>query len=213
MMNVLVCLSFTLLAHVTYSAIPITVDILDLVGLSVGPDLGSGLPLILDSATIVPGPSGQLDAFQLNDELNSTTSDLEWQLIRQDFPSQFGLYTVFNSSNYQGPIFAIRDAQNNLIFEVSLWRSQNNSYNVLSVILPGLDPIAINLPPSANLNDFSTFRSLGLRLFHYQLLVIVDCRVVNFVNLERPPSPLPVGDTRVEVFDEGAVVRKKLRKG
>ncbi len=208
----LFCLLFIVFNFLIVNLLPLylhSVDILELVGLSVGPDLGSGLPPLLDSATIVRGPGGRLDAFLLNDDLNSTTSNIEWQLIRRDFPSQFGLYAIFNSTDYQGPIVIIRDGSDNIVFEVSLWRSMNTSYDVLSVTLPGLDPIAVSIPASVNLNDRS-FRNLGLRLFHYQLVVIIDCQVVNFVNLEQPPRPLPVNNTRVEVFDEGAVVRGHL---
>lgn len=171
-------------------------DILELVGLDEAAE---------DAASLVPGPTGRLDAFRLQHELNSSTSDLEWRLIGQDFPSQFGLYAVFNASDYEGSIFSIRD-QSGLIFDVSLLRSANNSYNFLSVILPGLGPFVIDIPSSANLADRSSFRRLGLRLFRDQLLLIIDCQVVNFVDLDRPPVPLPVGDTTVEVFEEGAVV-------
>ena len=179
------------------------VDILELVGLN--RDSEGGLSPLSDSASLVPGPTGRLDAFRLRDELNSSTTNLEWQLIGQDFPARFGLYAVFNASDYQGSIFSISD-KSGVLFDVSLWRSSNDTYSFLSVTLPGLGPLVIDIPDSANLADPSSFRSLGVRLFHYQLLVIVDCAVVNFVDLERPPSPLPVGDTTVEVFEEGAVV-------
>lgn len=173
-------------------------DILDLVGLRSGsvPD---------NLASLVSGPTGRLDAFSLQEELNSTTDSLEWELIGQDFPSQFGLYTVFNASDYEGSIFSIND-RTDVIFDVSVLRVENSSSDVLFITLPGLSVLAVDIPESANFRDTSSFQRLGIRLVHYQLLVIIDCTVVNFVNLERPPLPLSVENSRVEVFSGGATV-------
>ena len=174
-------------------------DILDLVGLRSG-DIPDSL------VSIVPGPSGLLDAFSFQEELNTTTDDQEWELIGQDFPSQFGLYTVFNASEYEGSIFSVISKTNDVIFDVSLWRSEYKNGDDLVIMLPGLSEFTVEIPASVNFRDQSSFQTLGIRLFHYQLLVIIDCIVVNFVNLEEPPLPLPVEDNRVEVFSGGATV-------
>lgn len=174
------------------------VDILDLIGLRSG-----NLP---DSvASLVTGPSGQLDAFQFQEELNTSTDRLEWELIGQDFPSQFGLYTVFNASEYEGSIFSV-SVGTEVIFDVSLWKLENSSSDALFIILPGLSALTVEIPESVNFRDASSFRRLAIRLAHYQLLVIIDCSVVNFVSLEQPPLPLQVENSRVDAFSGGAIV-------
>lgn len=146
-----------------------------------------------------------LDAFALERELNTSTLGPEWQQIAENFSTQFGLYVVFNASDYEGSIITISDGSG-FAFDVSLQRSENSTGDVLSVTLPGLSTLRINIPASTNLRDSSSFQSLGVRLSHYQLLVIVDCDVVNFVNLEDPSLPLPVTDGEVRVFGGEAIV-------
>ena len=156
-------------------------------------------------ASLVTGPSGQLDAFRFQDELNTSTGTLEWELIGQDFPSQFGLYTVFNASEYEGSIFSVSFGFE-VIFDVSLSKLENSSIDALFITLPGLSMLTIKIPESADFRDSSSFRTLGIRLAHYQLLVIIDCMVVSFVRLEQPPLPLLVENSRVEAFSGGAIV-------
>lgn len=175
-----------------------TVDVLDVIGLRSG-DLSS------HDASLSTGPRGVLDAFTLERELNTSTTDSEWQQIAENFTSQFGLFTVFNTSEYEGSIITISDGSG-FAFDISLRRSENSTEDELVVTLPGLSSLRIRIPASANLRDMSSFRSLGVRLSHYQLLVIVDCAIVNFANLEEPSLPLPVSGGEVRVFGGEAMV-------
>ena len=179
------------------------VDVLDFVGLR-GGDLSS-----LD-ASVATGPDGLPDAFFLERELNTSTFGPEWQQIADNFSTQFGFHVVFNASDYEGSIITITDGSG-LVFDVSLRMLENSTDDVLSVTLPGLSTLSLIIPASANLRDPSTFQSLGVRLNHYQLLVIVDCDVVNFVNLEDPSLPLPVADGDVRVFGGEAIVSVALK--
>ena len=181
----------------------VVVDILSSAGLSLDV-AGSDFQLETDLADIVKGPTGKLDSFELKDDLNTTTSDLEWQLIMQNFPSQFGLYIIFDPSNYEGSIFTIHNGSD-VFFDVSLFTSVNGS-RVVSVTLPGLGTSFLEIPENVNFLNGSSYRRLGIRLFKYQLLAIVDCEIVSFVNLEQLPDPLPVGTTTVEALEEGAKV-------
>lgn len=146
-----------------------------------------------------------LDAFALERELNTSTLGPEWQQIADNFSTQFGLHVVFNASDYEGSIITVRDGSG-FAFDVSLRMSENSTGDVLSVTLPGLSTLRVDIPASANLRDSSSFQNLGVRLNHYQLLVIVDCIVVNFVNLEDPSLPLPVTDGEVRVFGGETIV-------
>jgi len=129
----------------------------------------------------------------------------------KDFPSQFGLYVVFDPSNYEGSILTVRN-NSDVFFEISLFAS-NDTRSVLLVTLPGLGTNLVEIPEDVDLQNASSYRSLGVRLFNYQLLVIVDCEVVNFLNLERSPDPLPVGTSSVEFLEEGARVSAGILGG
>lgn len=158
-----------------------------------------------EDASLALGPTGLLDAFSLERQLNTSTFGSEWQIIGADFPSQFGLFTVFNASQYEGSIISVSD-DSEFIFDVSLRRSENSSDDSLLVTLPGLDTLTVIIPESANLRDPFSFQSLGIRLSRYQLLVLVNCDVVNFVDLSDSPLPLPVSDGEVRIFDDEAIV-------
>lgn len=158
-----------------------------------------------EDASLTVGPTGMLDAFMLERQLNTSTAGLEWQLIGADFPDQFGLYTVFNASGYEGSIISVRNGSG-FEFDVSLRRDTNSSGDVLLVTLPGLSTLSVGIPESAQLRNNQLFQSLGVRLIHYQLLVLVNCAIVNFVDLPEASLPLPVLDGEVKVFDDEAVV-------
>ena len=155
-----------------------------------------------EDASLTTGPTGMLDAFSLERQLNTSTQGPDWQQISQDFPAQFGLYTTFNTSSYEGSIISVRNGSG-FAFDVSLRRDTNSSGDVLVVTLPGLSTLRFSLPERT---DGRPFQSLGLRLRHYQLLVLVDCEVVNFVSLPDPPQPLPVFEGEVRVFNDEAIV-------
>ena len=174
------------------------VDVLEFMGLRDG-------DLSIRDATKATGPSGMMDAFNLQRELNTSTSGAEWNLIGVEFPSQFGLYTVFNASQYEGSILSVSNGSG-LIFDVSLRRADDDTNDVLIISLPGLSTIRVNISDSSGLRDSTSFQGIGIRLKHYQLLVIVNCVVVNFINLEDMPQPLPVSDGTVQVFENQAIV-------
>lgn len=138
-----------------------------------------------------------------------STFGLEWELIGAEFTSQFGLYTVFNASEYEGSIISI-SSESGFMFDVSLRRSKNSTQDYLSVTLPRLKTLRIYIPESVNLRSSSSFQSIGLRLKHYHLLVIVNCTVVNFIDLPQPSQPLPVADGVVQVFGDEAIVSNSL---
>ena len=171
---------------------------LDFVGLR-------NLNLSSDVASLTTGPSDMLDAYQLERQLNASITGPEWQIIANDFPDQFGLYTVFNASDFEGSIISIRN-ESGIEFDISLLRDMNSSDDALFVTLPGLSTFIVTIPTSVGLRDRENFQSLGVRLSHYQLVVLVDCELVDFVNLPEPPLPLPVMGAEVTVFDDQAIV-------
>lgn len=177
-----------------------SVDVLDYIGLRSG-NFSS------EDASLTTGPTGMLDAFMLERQLNESTTGLEWQVIGEDFPDQFGLYTIFNASDYEGSIISVRNGSA-FAFDISLRRDVNSSDDILFVTLPGLETLRITIPASAGLRGSQSFSSLGVRLTCCQLLVLVNCVVVNFVDLPEPYLPLPVFEGEVSVFDDEAVVSK-----
>ena len=180
------------------------VDVLDVLGLRSG-------SLSPHDASLTRGPDGTLDAFALQRQLNLSTLGLEWLQIAENFSMQFGLYSVFNLSDYEGSVLTISDGSG-FAFDVSLRMSDNSTGDELVVTLPGLSTLRIGIPASTSLRD--GFQRLGIRLTHYQLQVVVNCEVVNFVNLdfdgENSSFPLPVfDDALVEVFGGAVTVSPK----
>ena len=173
------------------------VDVLRTVGLRDN-DLSS------DDAVITDGPTGKQDAFILQRKLSASVSDKKWDLIGSDLPSQFGVYTAFNSLNYHGSIFALHIGTD-AVLEVSLGESVTSSeHNSLFILLPGITPVVFDVPfaPSD-----APFQDIGIRLQHSQLVVVVNCTLVDFVTLDRDPDPfLVMNETVVEIFGNGAIV-------
>lgn len=179
------------------------VDILEFVGLRSGTTLPGD-----DDISLAVGPTGELDAYRLERELNASTSDSsEWDMLGVDFPNQFGLYIIFNVSDYEGSIVSVSN-DSGLVFDVSLRSSENLTNDVLEVTLPGLDTLEFNLPDGLDLRGSNSFQSVGIRLHHYQLLVIVNCTVVSFLDLPESSQPLPVSEGVVRVFSDETVVRQ-----
>ena len=134
-----------------------------------------------------------------------STLGLEWRFIGAEFPSQFGIYIVLNTSQFEGSLLSI-SSESGFIFDVSLRRSENSTRDFLSISLPGLNTLEINLPDDVDIQDSSSFQRLGIRLRHYQLLVIVNCRVVSFVDLPQTSLPLPVSNGTLRVFENDVIV-------
>lgn len=163
-----------------------------------------------DDAEIVSGPTGEPDAFLLQRRLSALTSGIEWELIGAGLPSQFGLYTVFDTVQYSGSILSITSETNSrLLLDVMLLPSTTSQdRNTLTFIFPGLSPISIDIPAVAP--GESPFQDIGVRLKDSLLVVTVNCSIVDFAPLPNAPDSLSLDDARVSIFGNQATVRTTI---
>ena len=162
-------------------------------------------------AVVANGPKDEPDAFMLLRQLSTSTSvnDIEWNLIGTSLPSEFGLYTIFNTEQYTGSILSIvNDISQMQLLDIALQRSSLNSpdQNSLIFTLPGLSPITIDIPAASS----SPFQNIGVRLKNSILTVIVDCSVIHFESIMDAPEPLRVQDSSIRIFGSQATVSSLL---
>lgn len=177
-----------------------TVDILNVVGLRDGNTQEDG-------ATVVPGPTGLMDAFALTRELSAPINGREWELIGMDFDTQFGVYTSFDALNYVGSIISIR---NGVLSEFSL--SFNSSGDTatnetrtqtLSITLPRFSfDFDVEIPSQGN----DAFQSIGIALEEGRLIVTVNCTVVDIIPVEFAVGELPSDRASVTIFSDPTIV-------
>ena len=174
------------------------VDVLDTVGLRDG-------NIDEDGAMLVLGPNGLLDAFALTRELSGPMEGREWELIGEDFNTQFGIYATFDSSNYAGTIIAIG---NGILtqFSVSLNRSDNapNERQTLTVELPNF---SFDFEVDISTQGDSAFQSIGIALEDERLVITVNCSVTDIIPVEFDVGNLPSDSAGVTIFTEPTTVR------
>lgn len=162
-------------------------------------------------AITINSSNNEDDAFFLRRELSGLTVGREWELIGTEFVSEFGLYIVFNSIEYDDSrILSITDEDSvDSSLNVALLKSSDSSNpDNLVITLPGLDPIVIDIPSAT---EDSPFQRIGIRMKEGVLVVSLNCTLVDFVILPggAAPNPLPVANGTVVIFGAEAIVSSK----
>lgn len=157
-------------------------------------------------AILTDGPTGDLDAFQLQRELSTPIDSMDLELIGALISSQFGLYTVFNTLQYTGSVISITsDDDSTPLLDIALQTSDSSpDLNSLRISLRGLDSV-FDLP-AATLD--SPFQDLGIRLQDSLLVVSLNCTIVDFAILqnESDDGAMSLMGGRVSVFGPDAIV-------
>lgn len=174
-----------------------TVDLLATVGLR-----DSNLPS--SDAIEVNGPNDKLDAFRLQRQLVASIESKELELIAALLPSQFGLYTVFNTLEYTGSIISITNGDDSTpLLDITLEVSDTvPDTNSLKISLRGLD-FTFDLPTAS---QNSPFQNIGIKLMDSVLVLTLNCTIVDFVILRNRSDAVALTDARVSIFGEDAVV-------
>ena len=141
------------------------VDILESVGLRDG-------SLMEDGATLAEGPTRDLDAFRLSRPLSAFTNTSEWQILRNNFPSQFAFYAEFDASDfYNGTILSINDGAVGELSVAINSNPQHETTQTVTIQLPQSDPEVVliyilgDTEPAYQRIGF-TLRSRQLNLYH-----------------------------------------------
>lgn len=156
-------------------------------------------------ATATNGPSGALDALMLQKELTAATSGVEWELIGAQLPSEFSVYTVFDTVQYTGSILSVTSGNNVMpVLDITLQRPVGLSdFNTLNITLPGLSPITVDVLAASGA---ASFQYIGISLKGSLLVVLLNCSIVDIVTLQGVPDKLPVADGMVAIFGSQAIV-------
>ena len=175
-----------------------TVDVLDAVGLRDG-------NLEEDGASLALGPNGLLDAFTLTQELTAPTTGREWELIRADFDTQFGIYTTFDALDYSGTIISISDGVlSEFVLSLNSSAEELNNTQTLIVTLPNFSfDFDVEIPSQGD----SGFQSIGIALEDERLLIIVNCTVIDIIPVEFAVGNLPDRDANIAIFSDPTTVR------
>ena len=155
-------------------------------------------------AVVTDGPGNQQDAFRLQRQLSAPTNSREWDLIAAQFPMQFGIYASFNALQYDGSIISLVDAiDDTVLLDVRYSSSGSMGSDSLVITLPGNSPVSIQVP-TATAN--SPFHNIGIQLDNSELIVILNCSLLDFVSLESAVDPISLEDGMVNVYESQAVV-------
>lgn len=166
------------------------------------------------NGVIIEGPTDELDAFHLQRTLFASMNSKELELIGSLVSSQFGLYAVFNTIQYSGPIISItNDADSISLLDVSLEVSDTvPSVNAVSDIVPGTNTLRVSLQgtefsfelPAAPSD--SPFQAIGIKLMDSVLIVTLNCTIIDFVILRNTFPPVALANGTVSIFGEDAIV-------
>lgn len=173
------------------------VDILNAVGLRDGNVEEAGASLAL-------GPNGLLDAYALTEELAAPTTGREWEFIRADFDTQFGIYLTFDALGYTGSIISIGDEDlSNFVLSLNSSAEVIDETQILRILLPNYSLYYdIEIPSQGD----SGFQSIGIALEDERLIIVVNCTVVDIVPVEFAVGNLPNASVDVAIFSEPTTV-------
>ena len=161
--------------------------------------------LLTSDAVPTVGPTNALDALILQTDFSAPIGGADWNLIGANLPSEFGIFTIFNSLRYRGLIFSINTSNSTFTpLRISLENSTTSpELNSLVISLPGLTPLSIDVPTAT---PDSPFQRIGIRLKNSLLVVSLNCTVVGFITLTQAPDPLQVANATLMVFESQAIV-------
>ena len=174
-----------------------TVDVLNAVGLRDGNTEEDG-------ASPGFGPSGLLDAFTLTQELMAPTIGREWELIRADSDTQFGVYITFDTLGYTGSIISISNGiLSEFILSLNSSAEAINKTQTLSITLPDFSfDYDVEIPSQGD----SGFQNIGVALEEGRLVIVVNCTVINIIPVEFAVGNLPDEGANVAIFSEPTTV-------
>ena len=178
------------------------VDVLNAVGLQDGDIEEAG-------ASLAFGPNGVLDAYALTEELAAPTTEREWELIREDFDTQFGIYLTFDALGYTGSIVSIGDKDlSKFVLSLNSSAEVIDEIQLLSILLPNYSLYYdVEIPSQGD----SGFQSIGIALEEQRLVIVVNCTVVDIVPVDFAVGNLPNANADIAIFSEPTTVSFMLK--
>ena len=158
-----------------------------------------------NGASLAFGPNGLMDAFTLTQELVAPTTGREWELIRADFDTQFGIYVTFDALGYTGSIISISSGVlSEFILSLNSSEEAINEIQTLSITLPNFSfDFDVEIPSS---QGNSGFQSIGIALEEGRLVIVVNCTVVDIIPVIFAVGNLPDETANVAIFSEPTTV-------
>ena len=155
-------------------------------------------------ASLAFGPNGLLDAYALTEELAAPTTGREWELIRADFDTQFGIYLTFDALGYTGSIVSIGDEDlSKFVLSLNSSAEVIDETQLLRVLLPNYSlHYDIEIPSQGD----SGFQSIGIALEEQRLVIVVNCTVVDIVPVDFAIGNLPNASADIAIFSEPTTV-------
>ena len=173
------------------------VDVLEEVGLR-------DTNLVEDGASPAIGSDGSMTAFSLTRSLTATASTIEWEIIAANFDTTFSLYTVFEAFAYTGILLSIG---NQFRFSLSTMTNFGLTTHALTIELPGVaEPVHVELPAQAG------YRSIGLRLDLERLTVVVDCSVLDIIQVGDKVTPINITGEEISIFSQPITVSNTIAR-
>ena len=161
-------------------------------------------------ASLALGPNGILDAYALTEELAAPTTGREWELIRADFDTQFGIYLTFDSLGYTGSIVSIGDEDlSKFVLSLNSSAEVIDETQLLRILLPNYSlHYDVEIPSQGD----SGFQSIGIALEEQRLVIVVNCTVVDIVPVDFAVGNLPNTSVDIAIFSEPTTVSFVLLK-
>lgn len=125
---------------------------------------------------VTPDENGTLPM----DTLTGPTDSAVWQQINSDFPVGFAVHLEATIDDYTGDLISLANDR----LKVSL-QGQGTVLQLLSVTLPGINPLVAAIPGPENMDNF---QSVGISVESKLLSVIVDCHVITSIWLANMPQ-------------------------
>ena len=157
-------------------------------------------------AIVTTGPNNQSDAFILQRQFSAPTSGVEWEQIGTGLRSEFGIYTVFDTTQYTGSIITITNEINSmLLLDITIQPSANSLVqNTLTFTLPGLgQTFEIDIHTAS---ADRPFQDIGISFRNSILGVLLNCNLSDFKKLPSAPDQLSTDNGRVTIFGDQATV-------
>jgi hypothetical protein len=155
-------------------------------------------------ASLSFGPDGLLDAFTLTQELGAPTTGREWELIRADFDTQFGIYVTFDALGYTGSIISIiNESLSDFVLSLNSSEEAITETQTLSITLPNYSfDFEVEIPSQGD----GGFQNIGVALEEGRLVVVVNCTVVDIMPVEFAIGNLPSTSVDIAIFSEPTTV-------
>ena len=132
------------------------------------------------------------------------TAGREWELIRADFDTQFGIQTTFDALGYTGSVISISSGVlSEFVLSLNSSTEMTTKTQTLSITLPNF---SLDFDVAIPSQDDSGFQSIGIALEEGRLVVVVNCTVTDIIPTEFAVGNLPDAGADVAIFSEPTTV-------